>query len=147
MINFIIITHGEFGAYLVEAAEGIVGAQAEGVGAVPVRSRQSLQEIRGQLESHIHELQSPQGLIIFTDIVGGTANNIALPLVVNLSKTTVISGVNLYMLISAFSHRQSFSFDDLTQKVLEDSKKSIQDTKKLLLAKSAPDNSSKAEAP
>ena len=50
MINFIIVTHGEFGAYLVEAAEGIVGRQAEGVRVVPTSSRQSIGEIRQRVE-------------------------------------------------------------------------------------------------
>ena len=46
MINFIVVTHGEFGAYLVEAAEGIVGRQTQGVRVVATSSRQSVAEIK-----------------------------------------------------------------------------------------------------
>ena len=50
MINFIIVTHGEFGAYLVEAAEGIVGRQVQGVRVVATSSRQSVAEIQRRVE-------------------------------------------------------------------------------------------------
>ncbi|MBI5630475.1 MAG: hypothetical protein HY921_06285 [Elusimicrobia bacterium] len=135
MINFIIVTHGEFGAYLVEAAESIVGAQAEGVRAISISPRLSVPEIEERVRRAIGDLAGPDGLIIFTDMPGGTPGNIAFPLVKSLPGAGLVSGVNLYMLVSAFSRRRDTPFEALLDKVLADGKKSIMDIRLAFVAK------------
>ncbi len=134
MINFIIVTHGEFGAYLVEAAEGIVGRQEKGVRVVATSSRQSTVEIKRRIERALAELSGPDGIILFTDMPGGTPNNLSFPLVRNESRVEMISGVNLYMLISAFGHRGDMTLEKLVEKVVADGQKSIRDIRAMFLA-------------
>lgn len=134
MINFIIVTHGEFGAYLVEAAEGIVGSQARGVRVVPISSRLSVPEIRERVERAIDELSNADGLIVFTDMPGGTPSNLSFPLIKDRRKVELISGVNLYMLVSAFSHRDE-RLERLVEKIIADGQKSIRDIRQLFLSK------------
>ncbi|MBI4052268.1 MAG: hypothetical protein HY400_07160 [Elusimicrobia bacterium] len=132
MVNFLVVTHGEFGAYLVEAAEGIVGAQMEGIHAMSLSPRQSLSEIKSSLSRLIEDLRrTPDGLLILTDMVGGTPTNVLFPLVKDLPGVEILSGVNLYMLVVAFNNRKSMKLDALMQKILEDGKKSIRDIKAL----------------
>lgn len=134
MINFIVVTHGEFGAYLVEAAEGIVGRQAQGVRVVATSSRQSVDEIKRRIERALAELSNPDGVILFTDMPGGTPNNLSFPLVRNERKVEMISGVNLYMLISAFGHRSDMPMDKLVEKIVADGQKSIRDIRAMFLS-------------
>lgn len=134
MINFIIVTHGEFGAYLVEAAEGIVGRQAHGVRVVATSSRQSVVEIKRRVERALAELANSDGVILFTDMPGGTPNNLSFPLVRNEPLVEIVSGVNLYMLVAAFSWRERMNLKKLVEKVVADGQKSIRDIRAMFLA-------------
>ena len=133
MINFIVVTHGEFGAYLVEAAEGIVGRQSSGVRVVPTSSRLSVPEIREKISRALTDLSNSDGTIVFTDMPGGTPNNLSFPLVKDAHRTEMVSGVNLYMLVSAFSHRDRLTLERLVEKVVADGQKSIRDVRAMFL--------------
>lgn len=135
MINFIVVTHGEFGAYLVEAAEGIVGSQARGVRVVPISSRLSVPEIRERVQRAVEELAGGDGLVIFTDMPGGTPSNLAFPLIKDRGRAELVSGVNLYMLVSAFSHRDELPLDRLVEKIIADGQKSIRDIRQMFVSK------------
>jgi PTS system mannose-specific IIA component len=137
MINFIIVTHGEFGAYLVEAAEGIVGRQGSGVRAIATSSRLSVPEIKGKISRALRELANPDGTIVFTDMPGGTPNNLSFPLVKDAARAEMISGVNLYMLVCAFSHRDNLPLGRLVEKIVADGQKSIRDVRKMFLLAAA----------
>ncbi len=138
MINFIVVTHGEFGAYLVEAAEGIVGRQANGVRVVSTSSRQSVPEIKRRIERALAELAKGDGIVLFTDMPGGTPNNLSFPLVRDEKKVEMISGVNLYMLVSAFSNRELLPLPKLVEKIVADGQKSIRDIRAMFVAASGP---------
>jgi PTS system mannose-specific IIA component len=134
VINFIVVTHGEFGAYIVEAAEGIVGRQEAGVRVVATSSRQSIGEIKTRVEHALAELANADGVIVFTDMPGGTPNNLSFPLIKDARKVEMISGVNLYMLISAFGNRASMPLEKLVEKIVADGQKSIRDVRAMFLA-------------
>lgn len=137
MINFIVVTHGEFGAYLVEAAEGIVGRQTTGVRTIATSSRLSVPEIKQKIARALRDLSNDDGVIVFTDMPGGTPNNLAFPLVKDAPRAEMVSGVNLYMLVSAFSHRDRLSLDRLVEKVVADGQKSIRDVRAMFLLAAA----------
>ena len=137
MINFIVVTHGEFGAYLVEAAEGIVGRQGSGVRAIATSSRLSVPEIQGKISRALRDLANSDGTIIFTDMPGGTPNNLSFPLIKDAPRTEMISGVNLYMLVCAFSHRGNLPLARLVEKIEADGRKSIRDVRKMFLLAAA----------
>ncbi|MDP3544047.1 MAG: PTS fructose transporter subunit IIA [Elusimicrobiota bacterium] len=134
MINFIVVTHGEFGAYLVEAAEGIVGRQAQGVRVVATSSRQSVDDIRRRIKRALAELSGPDGVLLFTDMPGGTPNNLSFPVIRDEKNVEMISGVNLYMLVSAFSNRSQLPLGRLVEKVVADGQKSIKDIRAMFVA-------------
>ena len=133
MINIIVITHGEFGAYLIEAAEGIVGVQHEGLKNISISPRMSLEKVRSVIEAAIAEMRSDAGLIFLIDMPGGTPMNVVLPLAKDIPESAVICGVNINMLTSAFAYRKNLDFNGLVRKVLEDGRKAICEVKSLLL--------------
>lgn len=138
MINLIIVTHGEFGAYLVEAAEWIVGGQPDGVAVVSISPRASLETVKKMLREAVTRNISRDGLVFMTDMLGGTPTNIVLPLAQEFPKSAVLCGVNINMLVSAFSYRASMKLEDLVVKILEDGRKAICDVKSLLQKSSRP---------
>mgnify|MGYP001576768502 FL=1 len=135
MVNIIVITHGEFGAYLIEAAEGIVGVQHEGLKNISISPRMSLDKVTSVTEAAIAEMRSEDGLLFLIDMPGGTPMNVALPLAKDIAKSAVICGVNINMLTSAFAYRKDLSFDGLVKKILEDGRKAVCEVKSLLLGK------------
>ena len=135
MINIIVITHGEFGAYLIEAAEGIVGVQTAGLKNVSISARMTLEYVKDCAAAAIREMRSDDGLIFLIDMPGGTPMNVVLPLAKDISKCAVICGVNINMMTSAFAYRATLDFDRLTAKILEDGRKAICEVKSLLMKK------------
>jgi PTS system mannose-specific IIA component len=135
VINFLIVTHGEFGAYLAEAAESIVGRQEEGVKVLSISARVAVAELRERIRRAIADLSGADGLILFTDMPGGTPSNLAFPLVQNAPRTEMVTGVNLYMLVSAFGHRTDLPLPALVEKVLADGQKSVCDVRRRFLAR------------
>ncbi len=135
MVNFVVVTHGEFGAYLVEAAENIVGRQQD-VAVVSVSARLAVDEVRRRVERAVAELRAgPDGVIVLTDIPGGTPSNVALPVAKDMAGVFVISGLNLYMMITAFNNRSELKAAELAAKILTDGQRSIRDIKAALAAK------------
>ncbi|MDD5627691.1 MAG: PTS fructose transporter subunit IIA [Elusimicrobia bacterium] len=135
MINFLIVTHGEFGAYLTEAAESIVGRQDEGVKVLSISPRVAVAELRERIRRAVTELSCDDGLILFTDMPGGTPSNLAFPVLRSLPRVEMVTGVNLYMLVSAFSHRSDTKLADLVEKILADGQKSVCDVRRRFLAR------------
>lgn len=131
MVNFLLITHGEFGAYLLEAAEEIIGRQREGVRVVSISPRLGIEEIRRRAGEALRAVYNEKnGLIVVTDIIGGTPTNVALPLVRGLANVSVITGLNLYMLISAFGRRKTGDRHQVAAEMLQAGQRSIQDVGK-----------------
>ncbi|HAH06026.1 MAG TPA: hypothetical protein DCM05_05765 [Elusimicrobia bacterium] len=129
MVNVIVVTHGEFGAYLIEAAEEIVGAQDAGVRCVSISSRVSVPEVQEKFRAAVEALRCEDGLLVLVDIPGGTPCNVAMRVIKDEPKVRVLCGVNLYMLVTAFSHRGQADLDALAQKVLSAGQRAIVDMK------------------
>jgi len=133
MINIIVITHGEFGAYLIEASENIVGAQNSGLKNVSISPRLSLEKINSLIAAAAAEMASEDGVIFLIDMPGGTPMNVALPIARDIPKSAVICGININMVTSAFAYRKTLDFDALVGKIMADGKKAICEVKSLLI--------------
>ena len=137
MINIIVVTHGDFGAYLIEAAEEIVGPQDCGVRCVSISARLSIDEVRERLSSAVADLETADGVVVAVDMPGGTPGNVAMPLARSRCKIGVVSGVNLYMLVTAFNYRSGATLEELVERMVAAGKKSISDMKSMFLARRA----------
>ena len=77
MVGFIIVTHGHVGQELYTCLEGILGVQ-ENVAAVTVDFTKPVETARGEIEEAIQNVDKGDGVIIMTDMFGGTPSNISL---------------------------------------------------------------------
>lgn len=135
MIGIALITHGHFGEELLRTAQEIVGRQEQAV-AFSVTSETGMDNVCTFIETAMKTLPSDQGVLFLVDMLGGTPCNAAV-LKTRDEAADVVTGVNLYMLISAFTHRTHLDLHALALKVAEDGKRAIGLPKDLLLKKAA----------
>ena len=111
MVGAVVITHGKLAVSLVKAAESIAG-KIEMLKTVAVQHSDTTEEISGVLASAVQVVGGGEGVIIFTDMLGGTPSNVALPLLEE-GKVDIITGVNLPVLFKFVSHRSDKPLGEL----------------------------------
>ena len=97
MVGVLIITHGNLGYELIQAAELIKG-RIDGVLAISVDPTKGVEELKKEISSSIRKVNKGKGVLILTDLFGGTPSKISLSFL-KKGKLEVISGVNLPMLL------------------------------------------------
>lgn len=120
-VGILIITHGDLAEGFLKTAEIIVG-QMDGFHALSIKPTMSQEEIFSLIERKIREVDKGRGVLILTDIFGGTPTNIALAF--SGPQVDVVCGVNLPMIIKAYSSRNS-SLHELAALVQEYGKRHI----------------------
>jgi PTS system mannose-specific IIA component len=104
MIEIVLITHGHFGEELYLSAEMILGKQGN-VRSIAVEPGKPIAEIVDELDEVIKKT-GDKGVLILTDMFGGSPSNVAFSYV-GQPNLEIISGVNLPMLLKAFSGRMA----------------------------------------
>ena len=123
MIGALVVTHGHLGQELVAAAEMIVG-EISHIRAVSVGWHDDVNDAHKDIERRIAEVESGQGVLILTDMFGGTPSNIALAFH-DPGKVDVVTGVNLPMLIKIAGQKEGETLDSLARIVRDKGRSSI----------------------
>lgn len=97
MIGLILVTHGRLAEEFVAAMQHVVGRQ-EAVRTVCIGPNDDMEARRAEIAAAVTEVDAGQGVIILTDLFGGTPSNLAISLM-QKGKVEVIAGINLPMLI------------------------------------------------
>lgn len=97
MIGLVLVTHGRLAAEFVTAMEHVVGPQ-EAVAAICIGPDDDMEARRADIATAIAEVDRGTGVILLTDLFGGTPSNLAISLM-EPGRFEVIAGVNLPMLI------------------------------------------------
>jgi mannose PTS system EIIA component len=97
MIGVVVVTHGQLATELVNAAETIVG-ELPRFAAVSIGWHEDTEDARTEIEQAIARVDDGEGVLILTDMFGGTPSNLAMTFLV-AGRVEVITGVNLPMLI------------------------------------------------
>jgi PTS system mannose-specific IIA component len=101
MIGVVVVTHGQLATELVNAAETIVGDLPR-FAAVSIGWHEDTQDARDEIGEAVARVRQDQGVLILTDMFGGTPSNLAMTFL-ERGKVEVITGVNLPMLIKLAS--------------------------------------------
>jgi PTS system mannose-specific IIA component len=109
MIGMILVTHGRLAAEFTAALEHVVGAQTQ-IAAICIGPDDDMEQRRQDILRSIAEVDTGDGVVLLTDMFGGTPSNLAIS-VMDRAMTEVIAGVNLPMLIKLASLRQSESLE------------------------------------
>ena len=97
MIGMILVTHGKLAEHFIDAMEHVVGKQ-EAVATICIGPSDDMEEHRAEIAKAITQVDSGKGVVILTDLFGGTPSNLAISLL-EAGKVEVIAGINLPMLI------------------------------------------------
>lgn len=104
MIGLVLVTHGRLAAEFVAALEHVVGPQAQ-TRAVCIDADDDVEARRADIMSAIRDVDDGGGVVVLTDMFGGTPSNLAIS-TMDRKGIEVIAGVNLPMLVKLASVRQ-----------------------------------------
>lgn len=107
MIGLILVTHGLLAEEFVHAMEHVVGPQ-EKIATVCIGPHDDMEKRRGEIARAIKTVDSGSGVIILTDLFGGTPSNLAISLL-EAGRVEVIAGINLPILIRLAGARKSMN--------------------------------------
>jgi PTS system mannose-specific IIA component len=103
MVGLVVATHGALAEEILRTAQGIVGplAQCE---AVSIGASTSMDDCRARLSEAVKRVDTGEGVLVLTDMFGGTPANLALTFLDE--KVEVVTGVNLPMILKLATARQ-----------------------------------------
>lgn len=104
MIGLVLVTHGRLADEFVTAMEHVVGPQKQ-VRTVAIGPEDDMEARRADIRTAIAEVDAGRGVIVLTDLFGGTPSNLAISLM-ERGRIEVIAGINLPMLIRLESARR-----------------------------------------
>lgn len=130
MIGLLIVTHCDLGKELLNAAEFIVG-KIEAVDTIAITETSGTDLLRRKIEAKVGVLDKGDGVLILTDMFGGTPSNLSLSFLKE-GKIEVLTGVNLPMIIAIVQNRPNFKLAPLAEKAQDAGKTGISLASKLL---------------
>jgi mannose PTS system EIIA component len=123
VIGVVVVTHGQLAAELVNAAETIVGDLPQ-FAAVSIGWHEDVQDARDEIGAAIARVQNGGGVLVLTDMFGGTPANLGLTFL-ETDKVEVITGVNLPMLIKLASLSEPSQLLDVAREMREHGRNAI----------------------
>jgi len=105
MIGMVLVTHGRLAVELRSAMEHVVGAQRN-VSTVCIDPDDDMENRRAEIEACIKQCDTGDGVVLLTDMFGGTPSNLAISMM-EQRNVEVIAGVNLPMLVKLAKVRSS----------------------------------------
>ncbi len=123
MIGVVIVTHGGLAHEFRAALEHVVGRQ-EFLETLSIGPEDDMEARRAELVAAIRRVSAPDGVIVMTDMFGGTPSNLAIN-VMDETGAEVIAGINLPMLIKLASARKDMKLHQAVQAAKEAGRKYI----------------------
>ncbi|QTD56435.1 PTS sugar transporter subunit IIA [Parasphingorhabdus cellanae] len=123
MIGLVLVTHGRLAVEFITAMEHVVGPQ-KAILSVCIGPHDDMEQRRQEIAESIDKVQSGKGVIVLTDLFGGTPSNLAISLM-EKGKVEVIAGVNLPMLIRLDGARKCMDVADAVTAAKEAGQKYI----------------------
>jgi PTS system mannose-specific IIA component len=133
MIGLVIVTHGLLAIELKHAAEHVVGQQ-DNLETVCIGPDDDMELRREDIRLAVKKVDSKKGVILLTDMFGGTPSNLAISML-REGKVEVLAGVNLPMLIKLAEARKDTSLSNAAQKAKEAGQRYIAIASQILAGK------------
>jgi len=124
MTGILLVTHANLGCTLIETIEFILGKSQDNLSCVSINIQEDPDSLRKKIKKGISTVRTDNGVIILTDMFGGTPSNLSYSFLEE-GQVEVISGVNLPILLKAVTARSKMDMETLTSVLVEHGKKSI----------------------
>ena len=134
MIGLVLVTHGRLAEEFVAAMEHVVGPQ-DNLRCLCIGPDDDMTQRRNEIIEAVDEVDSGAGVIVLTDMFGGTPSNLAISLL-DRGNLEVVAGMNLPMLIKLAKVRGKSELADAVDQAQESAKKYINVASALLQGKS-----------
>ena len=132
MKKILILTHGEWGKYLIESAKMIIG-NTDRIDFIPLYPQDTLNEFTEKVEKKVKELDND--VIFLTDISGGTTSNVAMKIAYQ-NNQKVISGLSAPLLFETINALDEIDTNgEIINEVIEEAKNNCKDLLKEILGK------------
>ena len=126
----VIVTHGQLASEFLAAAEMIVGA-VEHIAAVSIGWHDDVETARDEIARAIKKVSDGKGVLLLTDMFGGTPTNIS-AMFINEGEIEIVTGVNLPMVIKLASQNRDIPLAEMAKEVEAQGKQSIYCASELL---------------
>ena len=123
MIGVVLVTHGNLATELVKVMEHVVGPQDQ-LTTITIDPDDDMEKRREDILNSVQSVDKGRGVIILTDMFGGTPSNLAIS-IMEQAKIDIIAGVNLPMLIKLASVRSTETISDAVAQAREAGQKYI----------------------
>jgi PTS system mannose-specific IIA component len=133
VIGVVVVTHGQLATELVNAAEMIVGDLPQ-FAAVSIGWHDEVNDARADIAQAIERVQGDAGVLLLTDMFGGTPSNLAISAMEG-GRIEVICGINLPMLIKLATLRENSELDHAVIEARDAGRKYITVASKVLTGK------------
>jgi PTS system mannose-specific IIA component len=133
MIGMVLVTHGHLATEFRSALEHVVGPQKQ-LATVTIGPEDDMEQRRGDILAAIRSVETGQGVVLVTDMFGGTPSNLAIS-VMNGGAVEVVAGMNLPMLIKLASVRDAVNIDQAVAQAQEAGRKYIYVASRVLAGK------------
>ena len=130
MIGIVVVSHGNLARELVAATEHVVGEQRR-FRSIAIEAEDDIEARREQIRDTAKACDDGSGVIILTDMFGGTPSNLAIS-VMKSGQVEVLAGVNLPMLIKLAEVRNDVTLDEAAEIAAEAGRKYISIASQLL---------------
>jgi len=130
MIGIVLVTHGNLAGEFKNAVEHVVGPQ-KNIIALSIEADDHMENRRGDIAEAVQDVDTGDGVIILTDLFGGTPSNMAISMMQD-DKIEVIAGINLPMLVKLVGLRENSNLLEAAEKAQEAGRKYIHIASKVL---------------
>ena len=122
-VGGVIVSHGQVANELLSAAEAIVG-ELNNIDAVSIGWHDDVEMAKAEIERAINKVSQGAGVLLLTDMFGGTPTNIS-AMFLKKNEVEIVTGVNLPMVIRLATNKKEISLSDLAREVEEQGKSAI----------------------
>ena len=129
-IGGVVVSHGQLASELLSAAETVIGP-IEHILAVSIGWHDDVDMARDEIERAIKQANQGDGVIVMTDMFGGTPTNIS-AMFLKEHEVEIVTGVNLPMIIKFATSERIGKLNEVAKEIEEQGKQSIYRTSALL---------------
>jgi PTS system mannose-specific IIA component len=133
MIGIVLVTHGNLGKEFLNAVVHVCGEQTDAY-SIAIGPDDDMEQRREEILATARKADTGKGVILLTDMFGGTPSNLALS-IIDKARIEVLAGINLPMLIKLASVRTKLTMGEAVLEAQEAGKKYITVASQILQAK------------
>lgn len=130
MIGLVIVTHGQLAEAFRHVMEHVVGPQ-QAITTINIETQDNMEQRREDIVAAIDSVNQGKGVIVLTDMFGGTPSNLAIS-IMSQKPIEVLAGINVPMLVKLASIRDKLPLAEAVEQAREAGRKYINVASQLL---------------